>query len=417
MRASVRDAEDLHNTGRRGGSPSDLDALRRPDYSLGMPFDFEHVPDRRGTDSVKWGRYAGRDVLPLWVADMDFPAAPTVVEALERRVRHGIFGYASPWPSLVEAVVDHLAGEYGWAVDPDWLIWLPGVVTGLNVACRAVEGAAFTAVPVYPPFLSAPRRLAKAPLRRGAVRWEWDLEAVEAALSPEVRLFLLCHPHNPVGRSWNESELRALADLAERRDLVVCSDEIHAGLVLEPGLRHRPFATLSPEAARRTITLFAPSKTYNLPGLGCSFAIVSDPALRGRFRRAMQGIVPHVNVLGLVACEAALRGASEWHRALIEHLRENRDRALAAVNGIPGLSAAPVDATYLAWIDARQTGLPEPQRFLEAAGVGLSDGTEFGPGDACRGFLRLNFGCTRATLDQALERMRGALAGRAAGAR
>ena len=374
-----------------------------------MSFDFDHPPDRRGTDSVKWGRYAGRDVLPLWVADMDFPSPPAVVETLRRRVEHGIFGYAAPWPSLVEAVVEDLAHQHGWSVDPAWLVWLPGLVTGLNVACRAVPGGAFTAVPVYPPFLTAPARLVTAPLVRGASRWEWDLPAVEAALGPDVRLFLLCHPHNPVGRSWDEAELRALAELAERRDLVVCSDEIHAGLVLEPGRRHRPFATISPEAARRTITLLAPSKTYNLPGLGCAFAVIPDPGLRGRFRRAMDGIVPHVNVLGLVACEAALRAGGEWHRALLDYLRGNRERVLAAVEAIPGLRTTPVEATYLAWIDAAGTGLEAPQRALEAAGVGLSDGAEFGPGDAYRSYVRLNFGCPRATLEEALARMRTAL--------
>jgi len=375
-----------------------------------MPFDFDHPPDRRGTDSVKWARYAGRDVLPLWVADMDFASPPEVIEALRRRVEHGIFGYAAPWPSLAEAVVEHLAREHGWSVDPGWLVWLPGLVTGLNVACRAVGGAAFTAVPVYPPFLTAPARLVTAPLRRGPLRWEWDLAAAEAALGAEARLFLLCHPHNPVGRCWDEAELRAIAELAERRDLVVCSDEIHAGLVLEPGRRHRPFATVAPEAARRSITLLAPSKTYNLPGLGCAFAVIPDPPLRGRFRRAMQGIVPHVNVLGLVACEAALRGGEAWHRGLLEYLRGNRERVLQAVKEIPGLATTPVEATYLAWIDAAGTGLEAPQRTLEAAGVGLSDGAEFGPGDAYHGFLRLNFGCPRSMLDEALARMRRALA-------
>jgi len=371
--------------------------------------DFDQAPDRRGGDAVKWNRYAGRDVLPLWVADMDFAAPPAVVEALARRVAHGVFGYAEPWPSLVEAVLAHLAGEYGWAVDPAWLVWLPGLVTGLNVACRAVEGGAFTATPVYPPFLSAPAALVTAPLRRGAARWEWDLPAVEAALSPATRLFLLCHPHNPVGRAWDDGELGALADLAERRDLVVCSDEIHAGLVLEPGLRHRPFATLSADAARRSITLLAPSKTFNVPGLGCAFAVIPEPSLRGRFKRAMAGIVPHVNVLGLVACEAALRHGAPWHRVLLAYLRQNRDRVLAAVAAMPGLVTTPVEATYLAWIDARGAGLADPHRAFEAAGVGLSDGKDFDRGEACRGFVRLNFGCTRATLEEALARMRRAL--------
>ncbi len=374
-----------------------------------MPFDFDASPDRRGGDSIKWNRYAGREVLPLWVADMDFPAPPAAIEALRRRVEHGIFGYAAPRHAHTEAVVTYLARAHDWTVDPGWIVWLPGLVTGLNVASRAVEGAAFTATPIYPPFLHAPARLATAPLRRGPARWEWDLPAVEAALTPDVKLFLLCHPHNPVGRVWDEVELRAIAALAERHDLVVCSDEIHAGLVLDPGLRHRPFAAISPEAARRSITLMAPSKTFNLPGLACAYAIVPDPGLRGRFRRAMEGIVPHVNVLGLVACEAALRDGWEWHAALLDYLRGNHERVQAAVREMPGLRTTPVEATYLAWLDARDLGVKNVHHHLELAGVGLSDGVEFGPGEAYRGYLRLNFGCTRATLDEALARMRRAL--------
>jgi cystathionine beta-lyase len=374
-----------------------------------MAFDFDHPPERRGTDSVKWGRYAGRDVLPLWVADMDFPVAPVIQEAIRRRVDHGVFGYAEPWPSLVRSVVDHLAGEYGWAVEPSWIVWLPGLVTGLNVACRSVEGGAFTATPIYPPFLSASPRLATAPLRRGTDRWEWDLAAAEGALASDTRLWLLCHPHNPVGRAWEERELQAIDDLAARHGLVVCSDEIHCGLLLEPGRRHVPYATLSPAAARRSITLMAPSKTFNVPGLGCAFAVIPDPGLRKSFRGAMRGIVPHVNVLGLVACEAALSRGADWHLALLDYLRGNAARVLAAVRALPGLRTTPVEATCLAWIDARETGLADPHRAFEEAGVGLSDGRDFGPGDAGRGFVRLNFGCPRTLLDEALDRMRRAL--------
>jgi cysteine-S-conjugate beta-lyase len=374
-----------------------------------MPFDFDHAPDRRGTDSVKWSRYAGRDVLPLWVADMDFAVAPAIEEALRRRVDHGVFGYASPWPSLVEAAQQHLEREYGWAIEPGWLVWLPGLVTGLHVAARAVGGAAFTATPVYPPFLSAAGRVVTAPLRRDQARWGWDLAAVEAALTPETRLFLLCHPHNPVGRAWDEAELGAIDALAERRGLVVCSDEIHCGLVLDAGRRHRPYATLSEAAARRSITLMAPSKTFNLPGLGCAFAVVPDARLRNQFRRAMHGIVPHVNLLGLVACEAAFRHGGAWQAELLGYLRGNRDRVVEAVGAMPGLRTTPVEATYLAWIDARESGLARPKQAFEAAGVGLSDGRDFGPSDAYQGFVRLNFGCTRAVLEEALGRMRAAL--------
>ncbi len=378
-----------------------------------MSFDFDRLIDRSGGDSVKWNRYAGRDVLPLWVADMDFAAPPAVIEALRRRVDHGVFGYAEPWPSLVEAVQEHLFEEYDWRIEADALVWLPGLVTGLNVACRAVGepgSAVFTSTPIYPPFLSAPRndhrRTVTAPLERVDGRWEWDFEAVETALTPDTKLFLLCHPHNPVGRVWREDELREIAAIAERHDLIVCSDEIHCGLVLELGLRHMPFAALGAEAAKRSITLMAPSKTFNIPGLGCAFAVIPDATLRRSFLAAMQGIVPHVNVLGLAATEAAYRHGGAWHRALISYLRGNRDCVEAAVAKLPGLSLAHVEATYLAWIEVRkpQELRAHPASGFAAAGVGLSQGRDFG-GDAYRSFVRLNFACPRATLDAALARI------------
>jgi len=372
-------------------------------------FDFDRIVDRRGGDSLKWNRYAGRDVLPLWVADMDFAAPPAVVAALERRVAQGHFGYAEPWPSLTDAVLGHLQREYGWSVDADCLVWLPGLVSGLNVACRALAGTVLTATPVYPPFLSAPRlsgrTLLTVPLALRNGRWGWDFVALEAALTAETRLLLLCHPHNPVGRAWNEAELSELAEFCERHDLIVCSDEIHCALVLDGAPRHIPLALIDEKVARRSITLMAPSKTYNIPGLGCAFAIIPDGALRRRFLAAMNGIVPHVNVLGLAACEAAYRDCDDWHAALIAYLSANRDHLEAAIAGMPGLAMTHVEATYLAWIDARALGVDDPAGFFEAAGVGLSRGDDFG----LPGWVRLNFGCPRATLAAALARMRSAL--------
>ncbi len=374
-------------------------------------FDFDRVIDRRDgafADSVKWNRYAGSDILPLWVADMDFAAPPAVVEALHRRVDHAVFGYAEPSPALTGAVLDHLAHTYGWRIDADWLVWLPGLVTGLNVACRAVDGDVLTATPVYPPFMSAPhfsgRRLATVPLRQHAGRWGWDWPAMAAALTPQTRLLLLCHPHNPVGRAWRADELAELAAFCTRHDLVVCSDEIHCDLMLAER-RHVPLALCGDDIARRSITLMAPSKTFNVPGLGCAFAVIPDATLRRAFTRAMAGIVPHVNGLGLVACEAALREGGEWRQALLAILRRNRDLVQATVAALPGVSMAPVEATYLAWIDVRALGLTAPQRHFEAHGLGLSDGTDFG----APGWLRLNFGCPLPTLTEALRRFSAAV--------
>jgi len=370
---------------------------------------FDTPIDRRGSDSFKWGKYAGRDILPLWVADMDFAAPPAVLAALHRRIEHGVFGYGGPWPSLTESVLAHLQDEYSWSIEPEWLVWLPGLVTGLNVACRAVDGEVLTATPIYPPFLSAPhfsgRKLNRVDLALDNNRWQWDMAAVQQATTAATRLFLFCHPHNPVGRCWSRDELLALADYAERNDLVVCSDEIHCGLILDADKRHIPFASLSPAAAQRSITLLAPSKTFNIPGLGCAFAVIPNPALRRRFEQAMHGIVPHVNVLGLAACEAALRHGGDWHRELIAYLRGNRDRVAATMASLPGVRMAPVEATYLAWIDVRDLRLAKPAAHFEAHGIGLSDGADFG----APGWLRLNFGCPRATLDEALSRFERAV--------
>ena len=365
---------------------------------------FDTPVDRRGSDSIKWGRYAGRDVLPLWVADMDFAAPPVVLDALRQRIEHGVFGYGQPTLEAEESVLAHLESEYGWRIEREWIVWLPGLVTGLNVACRAVDGGVLTAAPVYPPFFSAPRHfgrpLARVDLVCSDGRWGWDWDALQGGVAPETRLFLFCHPHNPVGRCWDETELRRLAEFAERNDLVVCSDEIHCGLILDEGRRHLPFASLGPDTARRTITLMAPSKTFNIPGLGCAFAVIADPVLRRLFQRAMDGIVPHVNVLGFVACAAAYRHGAGWHRELVVYLRGNRDRVTAAVNAEKRVKMAPVEATYLAWIDVRGLGLANPAAHFEAHGLGLSDGADFG----APGWLRLNFGCPRATLDEALSR-------------
>jgi len=193
--------------------------------------------------------------------------------------------------------------------------------------------------------------------------------------------------------------------VADRHDLVIGSDDIHAGLILDPEQRHLPIATFSPETSRRTITLLAPSKTYNIPGLGCSFAVISDPGLRRSFRQAKAGIVPHVNALGYTAALAAYRDGSAWRQALLEYLRGNRDLVAEAVANMPGLAMTPVEATYLAWIDTRQSGISEPGRFFESAGVGLSDGADFDG----TGFVRLNFGCPRSLLKEALRRMAAGL--------
>ncbi len=374
--------------------------------------DFSIPVERRDTASMKWDKYIGRDIIPLWVADMDFCSPPAVIAALQQRIAHGVFGYTIPPESLNTIVVEKLQADYGWQIEPQWLVWLPGLVTGLNVACRAVgrdDDDVMTAVPVYPPFLTAPensrRRLVKVSLQEKDNRWTFDFDRLESAITPDTRLFLLCNPHNPVGRIFSRDELTTLAMICQKHDIIICSDEIHCGLLLDEDKTHLPTSTLDPEVAKRTITLMSPSKTFNLPGLGCAFAVISDEKLRRRFVQAKSGIVPLVNALGFAAAEAAYRDCADWHAGLLEYLRGNRDTVARAIDDIPLLSMAPLEATYLAWIDVRSADLPNPARFFEDVGVGLQDGIEFdGPG-----FVRLNFGCRRPLLEEALERMSAAI--------
>jgi len=376
--------------------------------------DFDIPIDRRGTSSEKWDRYEGRDILPLWVADMDFRSPEPVIKALHQRVDHGVFGYTDPPRELLEVVCTMLLDLYSWSVEPDWIVWLPGLVSGLNIACRAAgqEGdEILTAVPVYPPFLTAPghanRRLGTIPMISDGSRWIMDLDALRDRLTPRTSLFLLCNPHNPCGRAFEPAEPFELAERFAGNDRIICSDEIHCGLLLDSSIRHVPIAALSTEIAERTITLMAPSKTFNIPGLGCSFVVISDPLVRKRFRRAMAGIVPPVNLFGYAAALAAYRDSSVWHAALLKYLRTNSSLVEETISRLPGLSMSSVEATYLAWIDTRSAGLKNPASFFENAGVGLSCGKYFG----APGFVRLNFGCPRSILGEALRRMSQAMEG------
>lgn len=383
-----------------------------------MKFDFDQPIDRVNSDSRKWHRYAGRDIVPLWVADMDFAAPPAVVDALRARVEHGVFGYGYETRALKEATVAYVAQRYGWAVEESWIVWLPGLVCGLNVAAAALgepDDEILCVTPVYPPFMSAPanqrRRAVTVPMVQRDARWEMDFDALARAVTPRTRQFFLCSPHNPVGRAFSRPELEQVAAFCERHNLTLVSDEIHCDLVLDD-LAHVPVATLSPAIAARTITLMAPSKTYNVPGLGCSFAIVPDAALRARFVRAMRGIVPDVNVLGYVACEAAIRHGEPWRQELLAYLRGNRDliERTVARGELPGIAMTHVEATYLAWLNIEALQLTRAVAFFEQHGLGFSDGAPFGA--AKDTYVRLNFGCTRATLVEALARLKRALAAR-----
>jgi len=384
-----------------------------------MPFDFDRVIDRRTSDSNKWRKFPP-DVLPLWVADMDFPSPPAVVQALRARVEHGFFGYLVEKPELQEVVAERMTKRYGWRVSPEAVMPLPGVIAGFNLALRALtspgEGL-LVQTPVYPPILRAAGNHGltrdEHALRRGDDgRYTVDLDAFTRALGPRTRAFLLCNPHNPVGRVFDRAELEGMAAACTRRDVWIIADEIHCDLLLD-GRRHVPIATLSPEIEARTVTLMAPSKTFNLPGLKCAVAIVPNASVRERLTATVADLVPKINVLGHTAAVAAYREADPWLEELVRYLEGNRDFLLKEVpRRLPGVTLAAPEATYLAWLDcrgARIAGDDPYTFFLERARVALNDGRLFGGGGD--GFVRLNFGCPRALLTEGLERLARALAG------
>lgn len=386
-----------------------------------MTFDFDTPVERRDTDSIKWSAF-GPDVIPMWVADMDFRSPQPIIDALQARVAQGVFGYGTESASLRAVLVERLQRLYGWTILPEDIMYLPGLVSGLNVITRAIgKGGDGVVVhtPVYGPFLTAPgnqhRELQWAPLHvaadAGRLHYTVDFDGFAAAIRPNTRLFILCNPHNPVGRLWQRSELLQMAALCDQHDLVICSDEIHCDLLLD-GRSHTPIASLAPEIAQRTITLMAPSKTWNVPGLGASIAIVPNPELRKKLELAALGIVPHLNILGMVAAEAAYTHGGAWLDALLAYLSANRDFAVQFVaENMPGVRTTVPEATYLLWLDCGQLGLENPAEFfLKTAKVAMNDGKWFGEGG--EGFLRLNFGTSRATLRQGLERMAQALRAR-----
>jgi cystathionine beta-lyase len=387
-----------------------------------MTHDFDRVIERRGTGSAKWFRYPP-DVVPLWVADMDFASPEPVIRALRERVEHGVFGYGYQLEvtELSEVFADRLQKRYGWRVSPEALVLIPGVIPGFNVACRMLASAGEGIVmqtPLYPPLLRVPGniglRFDEVPLARDARgRYAVELATVEAAIRPDTRIMLLCNPHNPVGRVFTRDELTGLAEICLRHGVAIVADEIHCELV-HAGHRHLPIASLDPEVAERTVTLMAPSKTFNLAGLKCALAIIPNRKLRERFVAARLDLVHGANILGYTAALAAYRDGQPWLDDLLRYLEASRDHVVRSVGEqLPGVSMVAPEGTYLAWLDCRAADLPRNDPFtffLERAKVALNDGAAFGRNG--QGFVRLNFGCPRAQLEQGLGRMREALLSR-----
>ena len=377
-----------------------------------MTTSFDDFIDRSQSDSEKWHKYAGQDIIPLWVADTDFRSPQAIINALQQRVEHGVFGYGFPPPELIDIVIKRMAERYQWQINPEWLVFLPGLVCGLNLSLRALtteQQTSITPYPIYPPFAKAARLAGRqqlyAPMQLNNQRWVLDLTTIEREMTGNEKLLMLCNPHNPGGTVYTQEELLSQLAFAQKHDLYVCSDEIHCDLLLDKTAQHIPFGSLNDDAAQRSITLLAPSKTFNIAGLGASIAIIPNTQLREHFIATRTGIVPGVDILAYVAANAAYHHGEDWLVELLDYLRGNHQLVLERINKIPGLTMQPLEATYLAWIDASQLPVDNPHAFFEQAGVGLSPGADFGEPK----FVRLNFGCQRALLEHALDRMENAV--------
>ncbi|MDN4502771.1 PatB family C-S lyase [Alteromonadaceae bacterium BrNp21-10] len=371
---------------------------------------FEQVPVRQDTFSFKWEKYKGKDILPMWVADTEFRCAQPILDALQQRVEHGVLGYTLPaqYTPANEAVSRWLNRQYGWQIQPEWLVWTPGVVPAFNVVCKAYcqpGDKVLIQTPNYPPLLAAPAlnglQRVDIPTVIDNGRWNIDFDELEKqAADPLCKLFIVCNPMNPVGSVFSEAELLRIADICQRHNVLLCSDEIHCDLILDEQIKHIPAGKV-PGLQDKSITLMAASKTFNVAGLGASFAIIPDATLRRQFSQAAMGIVPWVNVLGLVATEAAFTLCDDWHQQQLSYLRANREYLLEQINKIDGLNALSPQATFLLWVDGSELDVASPQAWCEARGVGPSPGADFGE----KQFFRINYGCPRNHLEQAIARL------------
>ena len=367
--------------------------------------DFDIIIDRKA--STKWKKYKDTGVLPMWIADMDFKAPQAVSDLLKVRSDLGDFGYTDAPNELRNVIVERLKVSYDWTVEHNEILFIPGVVSGLNTVCRAwvkPDESIITAAPIYPPFLEAPatngRKLIKIDTDPVGGRYHYPLFALRNAITTKSHLLLLCNPFNPIGRVLSFSELREIVDICLDHHLLICSDEIHCDLVFD-GRTHIPLAKVDERIEESLVTLISPGKTYNIAGIGGGIAIIKNKSLREKFLEASHGVVGDVSLFSYTAMLAAYRDCESWRKQVIKYLQDNRNYCENRVEKIPGIKMNKVEATYLAWLDVRDLKLDDALSFFEEAGVGLSDGKDFGG----PGFMRLNFGCPRATLTEAWDRI------------
>lgn len=371
-------------------------------------FDFDIPVERKGTCCEKWDEQGG-NFIPLWVADMDFKSPEPILNAIKDRVDHGVFGYTEYDWELTDVIVDYYHKYYSYTIDPDWIVWVPSVMPGANIACRCADGKILYNTPMYPHI----RRLhdeahcpyQEIPLCQKDGVYTFDMESMEKQIEKDVKAFVLCNPHNPVGRVFTKDELVKIVAFCEAHDLLLISDEIHSQLVFEG--THIPAFMINENAKMRSVTLTSAAKTYNMPAIPFAFAIIPNEKVRERYKDIAKGLFATPNALTLKAVKAAYTLCDDWRKALINYLRDNRDYLEKRIADIPGLKVNHNQATYLSWIDATALDVKDPWAFFrKEAGVNFSNGADFG----YPGYLRLNFGCTRALLKEALDKVEAAVA-------
>lgn len=385
---------------------------------MNKDYSFDELIDRKGSYSMKWDTlkeiFGSEDMLPFWVADMDFKAPPGVIEALSKRVEHGVFGYPAKGHSFFAAAAAWQHQRHNWQVETDWIVGSPGVVPAISMAILALTEPGDKIIiqpPVYPPFfqcvLKNGRQLVENPLMVVNGRYEIDFDDLKVKISSGAKMLLLCSPHNPVGRVWTREELTRLAQLCLEHNVIIISDEIHQDIVFS-GSRHIPTCSLGPEIEQQTIGLVAPSKTFNIAGLSTSLTIIPREDWRKAFQSMQEAMGLRLgNLFGVIALEAAYKEGADWLNQLLNYLEGNLEEIVAILGKLtPHIAVSRPEACYLAWLDCRSLGLKQHelrQFFADQAKLGLNDGLAFG--SQGRGYMRLNFGCPRQMLMKGLSRL------------
>ena len=387
-----------------------------------MTYNFDEAPVRENSNCLKWDKreevFGRADVIPMWIADMDFSTPPFIIEALRERLNHEILGYSYRPDAYFNSFIRWASEMYEWEIRREWIEFSPGVVPALNMCTLAYTSPGDEIIiqpPVYPPFYGAVndhgRKLVFNPLPETDKGWIMDFEGLRRAITSRSRMLILSNPHNPVGRAWTREELNQLAEICHEKGIIILSDEIHSDLTL-PGVKHVPLASISEKAASITVTCMAPSKTFNLAGLSTSSVIISDPELMEKYRHTLVGLHMHLgNIFGNIASEAAYTHGHAWLAELMYYVEGNVDLVMNFCHDrLPQIRPVRPEATYMIWLDCRAMGLNSTELnrfFVEQAGVGMNEGFRFGPGG--EGFMRMNLACPRATVKKALEQIETAI--------